>query len=170
MAIGTGNISTIFQTINGNVYAAGMYKVDETRICDVTQDYWLTGIEPDPMGINTVPVHVLMAQKVQLIAAGGNFNAALLAYGTTLVTTVVLLSFCQRASCCLFLLTGAGLITSFVIVYKGLGLCGQMARSAQMTSPNEGGDYSLSKLLKNEDGEYRRKAIVEIFLTTAPVI
>jgi hypothetical protein len=48
VAIGTGNISTIFQTINGNIYAAGMYKVDETRICDVTQDYWLTGIEPDP--------------------------------------------------------------------------------------------------------------------------
>jgi hypothetical protein len=51
VAIGTGNISTIFQTINGNIYAAGMYKVDETRICDVTQDYYQLGLNAFMMSL-----------------------------------------------------------------------------------------------------------------------
>jgi regulator of chromosome condensation len=83
VAIQAGESFTTFQTINGNVYTSGMYKCDNLIFHDVL---WDPSNPVDPKGPNKEPIHILMDQKVRLIAAGGNMNAALFADGCTLVT------------------------------------------------------------------------------------
>jgi hypothetical protein len=60
-----------------------MYKCDNLIFHDVL---WDPSNPVDPKGPNKEPIHILMDQKVRLIAAGGNMNAALFADGCTLVT------------------------------------------------------------------------------------
>lgn len=50
--------------------------------------------------------------------------------------------------------------------FLGVAPEGQLARSAQITSPDEKGNYDLTKLVKESDEDF----IVEKFLTPAPVI
>lgn len=185
--IAAGNSHSLACTVAGNVYQWGLYKDAGSLKARIVHND-TTNVE----GQNEKPVHMAsMPGKVDWIFAGFDMSAAILEDGT-LVTwgrfVVYILWYCMHA-CTVFVSTVVSPLCRSVVgpcVCKcvnrmshttvllarfatGFGNSGQLARSADMTEPNEKGEYNLNDNWYSSSDGIDQQIIKEHFLTPKPV-
>ena len=169
MAIAAGDSHILFLTAAGNVYQCGKYTdMEGAKFSD------MNGLNGSVKGYNPKPVHVKMPGKVLSIHTQANFNAAVMQNGTVVTwgkyRTVLVPKLFSKAT------SNESVIGD---VFAGFGNKGDLARSAQMTTPDENGKFDVGrkfyyKTVKDEKKEERSvpdlKIIEKHFLAPKTVI